>query len=277
MSAASDAAFESFEQKWLAAQPENALVAIFLPADQRRPASAFGTLVHELEQAAFQPREAQVAATKLAWWRQELADAALGNARHPISKALFADAPAGAVAPATWPALAEAALMQTELRPAATLAELLDNCAPFYRAVARAEHALFAGGVGGSGSNAALWTISHLLRELANPSRLDAQLPLDLLARHGVTRADLVAQTPLRATLLRDHLAALAQQIHSALANAAAPSLSRRVRTRLDLALATAARRATDPLAYLTAHTPAGRWRSLLAAWREARATAHGH
>src|SRR5258706_4600441 len=87
VSEASAAAFASFENKWLVAQPENALVAIFLPADQRQRASAFGSLVHELEQTAFHVREPQVAATKLAWWRQELADAATGNARHPISKA----------------------------------------------------------------------------------------------------------------------------------------------------------------------------------------------
>ena len=99
-------------------------------------------------------------------------------------------------------------------------------------------------------------------------------LPLDLLARHGASRTDLDRPTPLRTAALRDYLTALASEIRKARAVAVPASLSRRVRSALDLSLATAAGRAADPLAYLTAHTPAGRWRSLLAAWREARTMA---
>jgi hypothetical protein len=259
VSEAGAAAFASFEQKWLAAQPENVFVAIFLPADQRRRASAFGSLVHELEQSAFHVREPQVAATKLAWWRQELGDAAAGNARHPISKVLFADVRAQAVEPGLWHALAEGA--------SAVFAQL----AAFYAAVARMEHALFPGSTEDSESNAALWTISHLLRDLTDPSRFDLWLPLDLLARHCATRAAVANVAALRTAVVRDYLAELAQQIEGALALASPPSLGRRVRTRLDRSLVNGAQRATDPLAHLAAHTPAGRWRSLMAAWREAR------
>ena len=81
--------FASFEQKWLAANPENAIVAVFLPSAQRRLAGAFGSLIHELSSAAFHIREPQVAATKLAWWRQELADAAFGKPSHPVTQTLF--------------------------------------------------------------------------------------------------------------------------------------------------------------------------------------------
>jgi phytoene synthase len=273
-SAATDAAFASFEQKWLAAQPENAFVAIFLPADERLRASAFGSLVHELEQAAFHVGEPQVAATKLAWWRQELADAAAGNARHPITKTLFADAQAHAIDPALWPALAGGALTQIDAPPPPLLADSLAQFAPFYDAVAVAEQALMFGEKRPAGADGTLWTSSHLLRELADPTRFTAHLPLDLLARYRVSRTDLATATPLRVALLRDYLAALTAQMHAALAQAPAQSLTRRVRTRLDLALATAAHRASDPLAYLTSHARAGRWRSLFAAWREARALA---
>ncbi len=274
VSEASAAAFASFEKKWLDAQPENALVAIFLPADQRQRASAFGSLVHELEQTALHAREPHVAATKLAWWRQELADAAAGNARHPISKVLFADREAQAIDPNLWLAMAAGASMQIEPTTAASMSELFEQLAPLYVAVARVEHALFPGFSEDSRNNAALWTISQLLRELANPLQWDLRLPLDLLARNGATRAALATATMLRSAVLRDHLATLTQQIQDKLALASPPSLSRRVRTRLDLSLAAGAQRATDPLAYLTAHTQAGRWRSLMTAWREARALA---
>lgn len=272
VSEASAAAFASFEKKWLDAQPENALVAIFLPADQRQRASAFGSLVHELEQTAFHAREPQVAATKLAWWRQELVDAAAGNARHPISKVLFSDPQALAVDPNLWPAMAAGASMQIEPTTAASTSELFEQLAPLYVAVARVEHALFPGSGEDFRNNATLWIISQLLRELSNPLQWDSRLPLDLLARHGATRAALATATTLRSAVLRDHLATLTQQIQDERVLASPSSLSRRVRTRLDLALAVGAQRATDPLAYLTARTPTGHWRSLMTAWREARA-----
>jgi phytoene synthase len=276
VSAASTEAFTSFQNKWLVAQPENALVAIFLPADQRQRANAFGTLVHELEQTAFHAREPQVAATKLAWWRQELADAAAGNARHPISRALFGDGQTNAVDPQLWPAMAIGASAQIESPTAASMPELFAQLALFYVPIARVELALFADDSEFAESNAALWIISQLLRELANPLQWESRLPLDLLARHGAPRAALATAATLRRDVLKDHLATLTQQIRNALALASPPSLNRRVRSRLDLALATGAQRASDPLAYLTTHTPAGRWRSLMTAWREARAMARG-
>ncbi len=269
---ATSAAFASFEQKWLDAHPENALVAVFLPVEQRRRERAFNTLVHELEQAAFDVREPQIAAAKLAWWQHELVEASTGNARHPITKTLFSDAQARAVDPAIWPAMAAGAAMMTEPVSCTTLAESLTGFTPFYCAVARAERALLEGKTGDCSAHATLWAITHLLRELANPSRFDARLPLDLLARHGVTRRDLTTATQPCAALLRDYLGALTGEIHKALAVTSPASLTRRVRTCLDLFFASKAQRAADPLAYLVAHTPAGRWRSLLAAWREARA-----
>ena len=86
-----DDAFASFERKWLDANPEQAAVLVFLRADERRRAAAFGTLIHELTQTTFAVRETQVAAAKLAWWEQELHSASGGRARHPITIELFAD------------------------------------------------------------------------------------------------------------------------------------------------------------------------------------------
>src|SRR5512146_700921 len=96
------AAFASFEQKWLEANPEQATVAVFLAPAERRRAAAFGSLVHELEQTAFGVREAQVAAVKLNWWRQELAAATAGASRHPIARELFDDERARKVDDSHW-------------------------------------------------------------------------------------------------------------------------------------------------------------------------------
>ena len=271
-------AFASFEQKWLAAYPENALVAVFLPATQRRRASAFGCLVYELTQTALHLREPQVAAAKLAWWRQELIDAIAGKARHPITLTLFADTQARATDPALWSALADTALTQLDQPGASTLAVLLEQFEPYHAAIARAEAALFGLADANIEANAALWTISHLLRELANLANAEGRLPvpLSLLARHGVTRAGLAEATVDRTGVAQDYLEELRIEINGALGIAAQRSLTQRVRARLDRELVAAAKRAADPLAYLTAHARAGYLRSLWAAWREARALARG-
>ncbi len=270
----SQEAFASFEQKWLAAYPENALIAVFLPALQRRSASAFGCLVHELTQAAFHVREPQVAATKLAWWQQELTDASVGNAHHPITQALFADAQVRATDPVLWPALANAALGQIERPNASTLAILLEQYDPYYTAIARAEAALFCSAHANVEANAALWIISHLLRALANLSETSERLPLplSLLARYGLTRSSLASASQQRNVLAHDYLDELTIEMDGALGISSSHSLTQRVRARLDRGLLTSASRATDPLAYLVAHAHAGRWRSLWIAWREARA-----
>lgn len=266
-------AFASFERKWLAANPENTVVAVFLPAAQRPLAGAFGCLVHELSAAAFRVRETQVAASKLAWWRQELADAAFGNPGHPVTQALFACAAARETDPALWPALADGALLQLDVPGAGTLATLIEQLDPFFGAVACAENALFCAGGGNIEADAALWTLSHLLRALPHLAGGEAHLPLPLglLARHELTRAELAYESPQRNMLIKDFLDELVLEGNGALGVSAVRSLPLRVRAALDRRRIEAALRAIDPLHWLGAHPHASRWRILWTTWIEAR------
>lgn len=272
MPATSD--FASFEQEWLDAHPEYAIASIFLPPDQRRRANAFASLTHELGGAA-RLREPQVATAKLSWWRDELASAATGRSNHPIAKALFADEVARGIDAALWPALADAALKQLCIPVASTLPELLDQRAAFHTALARIDDAMSVGSAADIRANATLWTVAALLRELPQIGHGgdSLPLPLDLLARHGLTRSSLSAPTPQRAALLRDHLDALADVLARNVTIPSRRGLYQRVRIRLDRSLMLAARNAADPLAFLGLHR-AGRWNSLWVAWREARAQA---
>lgn len=266
--------FDSFERKWLAANPENAIVAVFLPSAQRRLASAFGCLIHELSIAAFQIREAQVAATKLAWWRQELADAAFGKPGHPVTQALFDCAGVRESDPVLWPALADGALAQLDAPGAGTLSALMEQLDPFFGAVARAESALLCGGASNIEADAALWTLSHLLRALPHLGDGDANLPLPLglLARHELTRAQLAYESPQRNMLIKDFLDELVLDGNGALGVSAVRSLPLRVRAAIDRRRIASALRVTDPLRWLVAHPHAGRLRTLRTTWSEARA-----
>jgi len=268
-------AFAKFEQEWLDAHPEYAIASIFLPPAQRRRANAFAVLVHELGAAA-RLREPGVAMAKLSWWRGELAGATAGRGNHPITRELFADEVVGTVDPALWLALADAALAQQGNTAAATLTELLGQRAAFHGVVARIEGAMSGGRDAATESNATLWTITQLLRELPRLEHGDDSLPLplDLLARHGLTRSGLSAPTAQRTALLRDHLGALAAVSAACIAASSVRSLYQGVRVRHDRALLAAARNASDPLVCLTERMRAGRWASLWVAWREARARA---
>lgn len=266
-----DPAFASFEQKWLEANPEQSIVAVFLGPAERRRAAAFGSFVHELEQAAFGLREAQVAAVKLNWWRQELAAATAGASRHPIARELFDDQRARAIDDSLWSGLIDGALAQLDMGAASTLDGAIAALAAFYRPVASLDAALTAGSAVQDDANARLWISSHMLRSAAVHPEHERTLPLDLLARHGLARSSLAEPSPQRAAVLRDFLGLLHAEIDAALAQAPRASLGRRVRARLDRELTVKARAAADPAIILAEHTQERRWRSLWLSWREAR------
>ncbi|TLY51414.1 MAG: hypothetical protein E6K53_07215 [Gammaproteobacteria bacterium] len=268
----STAAFASFEEKWLAAHPEQRMVALFLDPALRLRASAFGCLAHEIEEAAFGMREVPVAEAKLGWWRQELFNAAGGHPRHPITLLLFSDEDVAAIPARDWNALIDGALEQLDASGAASLDDLIVRLDPFYSALANLESKLLCAGRANPESDAALWTLAHVLHALARP-QLDANLlPLDLCARHGLTRAQLAQASPARDALLRDFLTDIEREIAGALGIVSVRPLGLVVRTRLDRKLGARARAAREPHRYLVGHVHAHAWSSLWAAWREARA-----
>jgi phytoene synthase len=267
---AADDAFHSFAEKWLADNPEQRIVAVFRAPVQQRVAAAFGALVHELENSAFELREPQVAAAKLAWWRRELAQARHGVAQHPITRELLAAAAPQALAGSGIEGLADGALALVDAPAPADLTAQRSALTAFYAPVAALEARLSAMPV--SAHNVDLWTSARLVRWLRTPARLADQalaLPLDLLARHGVTRAGLDADAPARRAVFADHLAAIAQLLRDALADAHA-DLGRRVRGRVDLDLVTRVASQSDPAQSL-ARAHAAPWRTAWIAWREAR------
>jgi len=276
MSDAEASAFASFEEKWLAANPEQVTVALFLAPDARPRASAFGCLIHELEQAVFGLREAHIAEVKIQWWQQELLAAASAKPRHPVSTVLFADPLAAKIDAASWTALSEGASATLQLGAATDVESLLSNYSTMYAPIADVDAALFGGTSAEVPQIARLWTISHLLQALRHLPDASERLPvpLDLLARHELTRAALADAGPKREALLHDFLDRLAGALRAALAAAPSAPLGRRVRARLDLALMRTALRSGDPLRALMAQPGDARWKALWWSWREARRNA---
>ena len=61
---------------------------LFLPAERRRAITALYAFCREVDDVVDETSDAQLAATKLAWWRVELGKLFAGNPQHPVTKAL---------------------------------------------------------------------------------------------------------------------------------------------------------------------------------------------
>ena len=180
-------AIEHFVAKWHRREPEMALAEVFCPPQARARFRAWGALVHELREAAFELSDARVTAVKSQWWAEELVGLAQGRGRHPISAVL--DAPG-----VPWTPLARALLeqAQADTRPA-DAAQALEQVKPLALALAQAEAALFDEPAVGAAADAL--AVHLLLQRL--PAGLvaedQARLPLNLLARHARTAAQVAA------------------------------------------------------------------------------------
>ena len=62
---------------------------LFLPPPRRAAITAFYAFCREVDDVVDEVSDLQVAATKLAWWRHEVAQAFSGQASHPVMKALM--------------------------------------------------------------------------------------------------------------------------------------------------------------------------------------------
>jgi len=61
---------------------------LFLPPDKRRAITALYAFCREVDDVADEVSDAQIARTKLAWWRTEVANLFAGHPQHPVTRAL---------------------------------------------------------------------------------------------------------------------------------------------------------------------------------------------
>jgi phytoene synthase len=61
---------------------------LFLPAERRRAITALYAFCREVDDVVDESADAQLAATKLAWWRAEVGNLFAGTPQHPVTRAL---------------------------------------------------------------------------------------------------------------------------------------------------------------------------------------------
>src|SRR5690242_12739802 len=62
---------------------------LFLPLEQRRAITALYAFCREVDDVVDDSPDAQLAATKLAWWRVEVGNLFAGKPQHPVTRALL--------------------------------------------------------------------------------------------------------------------------------------------------------------------------------------------
>lgn len=210
-------ALSSFETKWALAHPELPLALRFASTSARPWVSAFACLTYEIAHAAFHIVEPEVARTKLQWWAEELSALSAGKPRHPLTQMLSAWEPMAALSTDAWSAVIVGAFVQRETPPASSLAELLAGYRRLLDPLAAIEVTLYPKlDVGASAEAAALSRALHEVTWIAEALVRDRlPVPLDLLARHQLSRSDLGQAGERRDVALRDYLAVLATRMRS--------------------------------------------------------------
>ena len=61
---------------------------LFLPPERRRAITALYAFCREVDDVVDETSDVHLAATKLAWWRAEVANLCAGKPQHPVTKAL---------------------------------------------------------------------------------------------------------------------------------------------------------------------------------------------
>ena len=270
------AVLQGFIDKWLAVQPQQRIALAFVDGRRYPGHVALAALEQELLAAAYGIREPQVAAAKLNWWAEELAGAASSGGRHPLSQVLFDDERAHAMSTDRWVAPVLAAMAQLEQGTAADFSAQLQAAMPLHGALAALETAWWYGPEVSAARAAQVATLNHLLHALfrlqQDAERDRLALPMAVLARHGLSRAQLRSHSAARQQAIKAQLDDLLSSWKASASLAGPLSVFRALESSHGWRLATHAAAANDALAALQAGQPRSGWVTTLQAWKAARA-----
>ncbi len=273
MSASIPEPLASFEDKWASAHRELPLALAFIGGSERALHSAFACLTCEIEAVVFAITDPEPAAVKLEWWVRELGRLAEGKPEHPLTRILVSRR--DALAP-TIPACQDAMIragMDRSTAPAPDGAALVDAYRSFHTPFAAALAALFP--VLDAQACASVMALSRLSHDVlgygADTASRSFPFPMDLLARHRLTRADLAGTSPAAMAAVREWLVDLAANWSATVGVQARTgpwlaAVASAVRWRVTRASRRSMPRANCPR--LLARVPA---RAVFAAWRSAR------
>lgn len=208
---------------------------------------AFECLALEIEHSAYDLSEPSVATGKLEWWAEELMRSAAGAPQHPLTLLLAKNA---SFAGAPWGAVIAGATAQHAAPASADLAALLMRHSQFHAPVSIAEATLFDGidPDATARSRSLVRSVRDSVAGMREGFSSSMPLPLDLLARHQLTRASLAQGGPARMAALRDHLGTLLERFEALAVDAAGLPLLQVAAVSANRARLRIALRASEPV-----------------------------
>ena len=268
-------ALQSYIDKWLSVQPQQRVALVFVDPNKYPGHVALAALEQELLSTAYGIREPQVALTKLNWWAEELSNAHETGGRHPLTRVLFDDERAHAIAKERWVAPVLAAMAQLEEGTAVDFVAQLNAASALHGALAELETHWWYGDAGSPARAARIATLSHLLfalRRLQDDAERDRlPLPMARLARFGLSRTELRDRGDARAQAIKAQLGDLQSAWDEAARFSGPLSVFRALEGGQGERLVRKAERAGDPLAVLQQGSPEGGFMATFRAWNAAR------
>jgi phytoene synthase len=170
---------------------------LFLPAERRRAITALYAFCREVDDVVDETEDANVARLKLAWWRDEIGRAFAGQAQHPVALALQQYAATFGLESRLLIEIIDGMQMDLDRNRYPDFATLALYCHRVAGVVGLLSAKIF-----GYTDDATLdyahdlgvaFQLTNIVRDIGEDARRDRiYLPLDDIARYGVTPADIL-------------------------------------------------------------------------------------
>ncbi len=172
---------------------------LFLPPDKRRAITAFYAFCREVDDVADEASEVAVARTKLAWWRTEVANLMAGNPQHPVTRALAPFVAPMGIDGARLNEIIDGMEMDLTHHRYADFDSLRLYCHRVAGVVGQISAGIFGYRHAQTLEYAELlglaFQLTNIVRDVGEDARRGrVYLPVDELARHGLTPEDILAR-----------------------------------------------------------------------------------
>jgi phytoene synthase len=169
---------------------------LFLPPDRRRAITALYAFCREVDDVVDECTDASVAQTKLAWWRKEVAAAYHGAPQHPVARALAEIGPRFNLAEARLLEIIDGMQMDLEFNRYPDFETLRLYCHRVASVVGLLSAEIFgyrdARTLAYAADLGLAFQLTNIIRDVGEDARRNrVYLPLDEIARHGVSEADI--------------------------------------------------------------------------------------
>ncbi len=174
---------------------------LFLPPPRRAAITAFYAFCREVDDVVDEVSEPSVAATKLAWWRKEVAASFAGQPSHPATKALMPHAAEFGMTASHLNAVIEGCQMDLEQSRYLDFAGLARYCHLVAGVVGEVASNVFgrtqAGTVDYAHKLGLAMQLTNIIRDVGDDARLGrVYLPVSELQRFDVKAGELLARQP---------------------------------------------------------------------------------